>query len=85
MRQLGNYDYVGDDTAQAASDLFNCEVHIQAALPKPIVYKPSSECTNRGPLQLVFIEPARYKAIVAISNKSPASYNNDVLPEPYLN
>ena len=84
LKQPGNYDYVRDDTVQAASNLFNSEVHINAALPKPIIYKLSSGCTNRGSLQLAFVEPAHYKAIVAISNTSFVS-NNDVLPEPYLN
>ena len=47
MKPLGNYDYLEDDTAQASSDLFNCKVHIHTALPKSIIHKPSSKCTDR--------------------------------------
>ena len=76
LRQENNYDYVGDETAKAVSDLFSCEVWIHSALPKPLTYKPNNGCILREPINLAFVEPAHYKALIKQTVSSSLLANN---------
>ena len=64
---LGDYDYVGEETALATAELLNREVHIYCALSEPQVYVPSSNLVLHEPLKIAFYEPAHFKVLTALS------------------
>ena len=54
LRSAGNYDYVGETTALAVTDLFRCEVYIYIDCAEPLIYKPHDNIVKHSPIQLAF-------------------------------
>ena len=67
MREVGNYEFVGEITILAVADIYGRKVRIYRGR-QCIVYSPCNDRQGKGnEIKLSFIEPAHYVAVVGIN------------------
>lgn len=83
LRTDGDYDYVGEDLALAAADIYAREIHIYSATADTQIFKPTNvdktvACFD--PIKVAFFEPAHYMALSSssVNNSKNKQYSDNL-------
>ncbi len=79
LREPGNYDFVGEDTAMAVANIYKCEVHIHSAYIDVQVYKPENNLQTNRIIRMAFFEPNHFQALQLISTNPEFPRPNEII------